>query len=103
MLVKGQTQDGYSLFKLQMLKEYAGQERAYIYSMLLSNKQTQQQIKKIQELIKEQSAQKEEFVLNTSIDSTLIYNNISRFFIYVCPWRIGFDYRGNGKNCLEGR
>jgi len=78
MLVKGQTQDGYSLFKLQMLKEYAGQERAYIYSMLLSNKQTQQQIKKIQELIKEQSAQKEEFILNTSIDSTLIYNNIMK-------------------------
>ena len=73
VLVKEQSEDGYSLAKLEMLKEYAGQERAYIYNGLLSNKK---QKLKVQKLIKQQTIQREEFILNASINSTLIYSNI---------------------------
>ena len=78
VLVKEQSKDGYALSKLQMLKECAGQERAYIYNMLLSGKKPKNQIKKALELIKNQNIQKESFILNTSIESTLIYNHIMK-------------------------
>ncbi len=77
-ILKKQNNDDNSLSKLQMLKEYAGQERAYIYYMILSGNKTEKQKRKVKELINQQIDLKKEFVLNASIASTIIYNNIMK-------------------------
>ena len=73
LLLQRQSNDNHALAKLQYLKENAGLERVFVYKQLLSKNNTDKDRQRIIELQKIQKIQKKEFMLNASIDSTLIY------------------------------
>lgn len=70
--------DNLSLSKLQYLKEYAGLERAYIYNQLLQDLNNQNNISTIKTLQANQIEYKKEFMMNSSIESTLIFSDIAQ-------------------------
>lgn len=76
MILKKQSNDNHALSRLHQLKENAGLERAYIYSSLLSDVYSSDQADKIKEFQDEQNNNQEQFFLNASILSTLIYTDI---------------------------
>ena len=76
LLLQKQNSDNNALAKLQNLKENAGLERAFVYKQLLANKIDSQDNKIISDLQKIQKVQKEEFILEASINSTLIYTTL---------------------------
>ncbi len=75
-ILQQQNKDSNAFSKLQNLKEYAGQERAYAYYTLLSNKLNYIYTKQVKQLQILQEIQEKEFLLNSSINSTLIYTKI---------------------------
>lgn len=54
------------IYNLELLKEKAGQERAYMYHLLLSKIKKEAQILNVQTLISEQNALRDEFLHSTS-------------------------------------
>ncbi len=54
------------IYNLELLKEKAGQERAYMYHLLLSKIKKEAQILNVETLISEQNALREEFLHSTS-------------------------------------
>ncbi len=74
IILNKQSNENNALYKLQLLKENAGIERAYIYNQLVLN--SFKYTKKIKTLQKEQQYNQEQFKLNASVDSKLIYTSV---------------------------
>jgi len=75
-LLQKQNGDNYALIKLQHLKENAGLERAFVYKHLLANRTDIKENQKILNLQTIQKMQKKEFILEASVNSTLIYTSL---------------------------
>ncbi len=64
------------IYKLEELKESAGEERAYIYSSLLCKKMYHIELEIIRDLIVAQKQYKNDFLANSSIPDLALYNKI---------------------------
>ncbi|WP_321777869.1 EAL domain-containing protein [Sulfurimonas sp.] len=74
MVINKHSNDNNALYEIQLLKENAGIERAIIYNQLLSN--SYNYISKIIYLQKRQQYEEEEFMLNASMNSIVLYNSL---------------------------
>ncbi|MEA1891877.1 MAG: EAL domain-containing protein [Campylobacterota bacterium] len=77
-ILKKQSNDNSALSKLQDLKENAGLERAYIYNQLLSSNLQDNRLENIKTFQSLQDSAQEQFFIDASIKSTLIYTNIMK-------------------------
>ena len=73
-LLKNNENDSFALIKLQLAKENAGLERAYIYNQLLSATYNKEHTKTIKRLIEQQNFFYKEFYTRASIHTILIYD-----------------------------
>jgi len=66
----------FDIYNLELLKEKAGQERAYMYHLLLSKEKNDRQIIKVQTLIQEQNRLQQEFLHASSHHNTKLYKSL---------------------------
>ena len=64
------------IYSLELLKENAGKERAYVYNQILSDKTSSLEIEKIRELILEQARLKSEFFKAASQEDLTLYKRM---------------------------